>query len=81
MNAAMPHIMLVAGEPSGDALGGELMAALKDMTGGRVRFSGVGGAHDGRRNCVDFPDDGHLRNGAARSFRGCPRSSNAFARR
>ncbi|PKQ03329.1 MAG: lipid-A-disaccharide synthase, partial [Alphaproteobacteria bacterium HGW-Alphaproteobacteria-11] len=44
VNAAMPHIMLVAGEPSGDALGGELMAALKDMTGGRVRFSGVGGA-------------------------------------
>ncbi|WP_297774269.1 lipid-A-disaccharide synthase [Parvibaculum sp.] len=44
VNAAIPHIMLVAGEPSGDALGGELMAALKDMTGGRVRFSGVGGA-------------------------------------
>src|SRR5690606_39214452 len=42
-SAAGLHIMLVAGEPSGDALGGELMAALKEMTGGRVRFSGVGG--------------------------------------
>lgn len=40
----MRHIMVVAGEPSGDALGGELMAALRDMTDGRVRFSGVGGA-------------------------------------
>lgn len=40
----IPHIMVVAGEPSGDALGGELMAALLDMTNGRVRFSGVGGA-------------------------------------
>lgn len=39
-----PRIMLVAGEPSGDALGGELMQALKDMTGGKVGFSGVGGA-------------------------------------
>ena len=37
------HIMLVAGEPSGDALGAELMASLRDMTCGRVRFSGVGG--------------------------------------
>lgn len=37
------HIMLVAGEPSGDALGAELMVVLRDMTGGRVRFSGVGG--------------------------------------
>ena len=42
--AGQPHIMLVAGEPSGDALGGELMQAMKDMTGGDIRFSGVGGA-------------------------------------
>ena len=38
-----PHIMLVAGEPSGDALGGELMEALISETGGNVRISGVGG--------------------------------------
>ncbi|HSE78948.1 MAG TPA: lipid-A-disaccharide synthase [Alphaproteobacteria bacterium] len=41
--SAAPHIFLVAGEPSGDALGGRLMAALKRATQGRVRFSGVGG--------------------------------------
>ena len=35
--------MLVAGEPSGDALAGPLMAALKDQLGGEVSFTGVGG--------------------------------------
>lgn len=39
----MPHIMLVAGEPSGDALGGELMEALISETQGQVRITGVGG--------------------------------------
>lgn len=39
----IPHIMLVAGEPSGDALGGELMEALVSETGGRVRITGSGG--------------------------------------
>jgi lipid-A-disaccharide synthase len=38
-----PLVYLVAGEPSGDALGGPLMAALKDKTGGRIAFAGVGG--------------------------------------
>jgi len=38
-----PLIFLVAGEPSGDLLGGRLMAALKAETGGAVRFAGVGG--------------------------------------
>lgn len=37
-------VFLVAGEPSGDALGGRLMAALRQRTGGRVRFAGVGGS-------------------------------------
>ncbi len=36
------HIMLVAGETSGDALGGELMTAMKEMAG-PLHFSGVGG--------------------------------------
>lgn len=40
-----PHIFLVAGEDSGDRLGAALMRALKAHTGGRIRFSGVGG-HD-----------------------------------
>ena len=38
------HIFVIAGEPSGDVLGGRLMAALKETAGARgVRFSGVGG--------------------------------------
>jgi lipid-A-disaccharide synthase len=36
-------IFLIAGEPSGDALGARLMAALKRATDGQVRFAGVGG--------------------------------------
>jgi lipid-A-disaccharide synthase len=38
-----PLIYLIAGEPSGDLLGGRLMAALKQETGGAVRFAGIGG--------------------------------------
>ena len=38
-----PLLYLIAGEPSGDLLGGSLMAALKHRTGGQVRFAGVGG--------------------------------------
>ena len=37
------NIMLVCGEPSGDALGAQLMAGLKAIAGDRVRFTGVGG--------------------------------------
>jgi len=36
-------LMLVCGEPSGDQLGAQLMAALKTLAGGRVNFVGVGG--------------------------------------
>lgn len=38
-----PLVFLVAGEPSGDALGQRLMAALKKKTQGKIRFAGVGG--------------------------------------
>jgi lipid-A-disaccharide synthase len=38
-----PLIYLVAGEPSGDQLGAHLMAALREESGGAVRFAGVGG--------------------------------------
>jgi lipid-A-disaccharide synthase len=37
------NIMIVCGEPSGDALGAQLMARLKQLAGDRVRFTGVGG--------------------------------------
>jgi len=40
---AGPLVFLIAGEVSGDALGGRLMAALKRRTGGGIRFAGVGG--------------------------------------
>jgi lipid-A-disaccharide synthase len=43
MSAAVPLLYLIAGEPSGDALGGRLMAALKERTGGAIRFAGIGG--------------------------------------
>ncbi len=43
MSAEAPLIYLIAGEPSGDALGGRLMAALKERSGGAVRFAGIGG--------------------------------------
>lgn len=36
-------IFLVTGEPSGDALGGALIAALRRRTGGRLRVAGIGG--------------------------------------
>src|SRR5215469_6404301 len=37
-------LMLVCGEPSGDQLGGQLMAALKAVEGPGLRIFGVGGA-------------------------------------
>jgi lipid-A-disaccharide synthase len=43
-------IFLVAGEPSGDALGARLMQALRDQAPGSLEFAGVGGprmAHGG----------------------------------
>jgi lipid-A-disaccharide synthase len=38
-----PLIYLIAGEPSGDVLGGRIMMALKEATQGRVRVAGIGG--------------------------------------
>jgi lipid-A-disaccharide synthase len=38
-----PFIFIIAGEPSGDALGGALIAALRRRTGGRLRIGGIGG--------------------------------------
>lgn len=37
--------MVVAGEPSGDVLGGRLMAALRERSAKDIRFIGVGGEH------------------------------------
>ncbi len=50
-------VLLVAGEPSGDALGGQLMVALKQLFDGEITFSGVGGpimARQGLNSLFDF---------------------------
>ena len=39
---SVPHIMIIAGESSGDALGGDLMQALKAQAG-EVMVTGIGG--------------------------------------
>jgi lipid-A-disaccharide synthase len=36
-------IFIVTGEPSGDVLGGALIAALQQRTGGKLRVAGIGG--------------------------------------
>ena len=41
--SAAPFIFFVTGEPSGDALGGALIAALRRRTGGGLRVAGIGG--------------------------------------
>lgn len=38
-----PLVFIVTGEPSGDLLGARLMHALREVTGGNVRFAGIGG--------------------------------------
>jgi lipid-A-disaccharide synthase len=38
-----PFIFLIAGEPSGDALGGALIAALRERAGEGLRVAGIGG--------------------------------------
>ncbi|WP_420404784.1 lipid-A-disaccharide synthase [Nisaea sp.] len=43
VEARAPLVYLIAGEASGDVLGAGLMRSLKRMTGGQVRFAGVGG--------------------------------------
>ena len=48
------NIMLVCGEPSGDALGAQLMAGLKALAGDRIRFSGVGGLAMAREGLVSL---------------------------
>lgn len=42
-SGADPLIYVIAGEPSGDRLGAALIAALRERTGGRARFAGIGG--------------------------------------
>jgi lipid-A-disaccharide synthase len=43
VSGATPFIFLIAGEPSGDALGGALIGGLRQRTNGNLRLAGVGG--------------------------------------
>lgn len=43
MTDSAPHVFVLAGEPSGDLLGGRLMVAIRRIGPVGVRFSGVGG--------------------------------------
>jgi lipid-A-disaccharide synthase len=54
-----PFIFIVTGEPSGDAIGGALIGALKERTGGRLRVAGIGGermAEQGLTSLVPLGD-------------------------
>jgi lipid-A-disaccharide synthase len=54
-----PFIFIVTGEPSGDTIGGALIAALKERTGGCVRVAGIGGermAEQGLTSLVPLGD-------------------------
>jgi lipid-A-disaccharide synthase len=42
-DAFSPFIFIIAGEPSGDALGGALIAALRRQVGDGLRVAGIGG--------------------------------------
>src|SRR4051812_7769523 len=56
---AAPLIFIIAGEPSGDALGGPLMAALRERYGGDLRVAGIGGeqmAAEGLQSLVPLAD-------------------------
>jgi lipid-A-disaccharide synthase len=43
MTNSAPFIFVVTGEPSGDALGGALIAALRERVGDGLRVAGIGG--------------------------------------
>ena len=54
-----PLIYVVAVERSGDYLGAALMRALREQTGGAVRFAGIGGAamaEEGIASAIDISD-------------------------
>ena len=54
-----PFIFVTAGEPSGDALGGALIAALRERTGAGLRVAGIGGecmAEQGVSSLVPLSD-------------------------
>src|ERR1700757_4060961 len=58
-NPPAPFLFIIAGEPSGDALGAALIAALRERTGGHLRLAGIGGeqmASEGLESLVPLSD-------------------------
>jgi lipid-A-disaccharide synthase len=56
---AAPFVFLIAGEPSGDALGAALIAALRERVGNGLRIAGIGGeqmAAEGLLSLVPLSD-------------------------
>jgi lipid-A-disaccharide synthase len=53
-------IFIVTGEPSGDALGGALISALRQRTGGRLRVAGIGGERMREQGLVSLVPLGDL---------------------
>ena len=49
-----PFIFFITGEPSGDALGGALIGALQQRTGGNLRIAGIGGEHMQERGLISL---------------------------
>lgn len=49
-----PFIFFVTGEPSGDALGGALIAALQQRTGNKLRIAGIGGERMQERGLISL---------------------------
>ena len=55
----VPFLFIIAGEPSGDALGGPLIAALRERTSRDLRLAGIGGeqmASQGIESLVPLSD-------------------------
>jgi lipid-A-disaccharide synthase len=57
---AAPFLFIIAGEPSGDALGAALIAALRERTGGRLRIAGIGGEEMAAQGLVSLVPLGDL---------------------
>jgi lipid-A-disaccharide synthase len=78
MTPAPLQIFLVAGEESGDRLGGPLMKALRERTNGAVRFTGVGGSEMSAQGIASLFPLGDL---AIMGFASIPRRLPAILRR
>ncbi|MFO1171341.1 MAG: UDP-2,3-diacylglucosamine diphosphatase LpxI [Hyphomicrobiaceae bacterium] len=75
------RVFIVAGEHSGDRLGGKLMLALREVTDGAVVFGGVGATQMRRRGAKPCSTSPMSRDGPPPSPSACCCSIGAFIRR